>query len=145
MEKSELMNLSAELLSNSKTAVLSTVSKDGPRMRWMSPVFLNSDYNHIYAVTSSELGKTTDISENENVQWMLQSKSLDKIITFNGIIRMVEDLSLRNEVIQTIGAQLQTFWTINKDPSTLTVLETEIESAVVFYPVKGQKHLITYK
>jgi len=145
MDKSALLTLADSLLSESKTAILSTVSSEGPKMRWMSPIFLKNDPEHIYAITSNSFNKTNDISSNENVQWMLQNKSLDTIITFNGSIKSVENLSLRTEVLETVGQQLQTFWKINNDPSSLTVLDTDIESAVVFFPVKGKKYLVSFK
>ena len=42
MDKSDVMKIAGDLLSDGKTAVLSTVTPDNePRMRWMSPVILN--------------------------------------------------------------------------------------------------------
>jgi pyridoxamine 5'-phosphate oxidase len=145
MDKREVISIAGNLLSDVKTAVLATADKNGsPHMRWMSPVFLRNFQDQVYAVTSTAFSKTSDISNNGHVQWMLQSKTLDTVITFNGIISMLENQALKNEVLQAVGAQLQTFWKINKDSSALTVLETEISSAVVFYPVKGQKFLVSF-
>lgn len=145
MNKSELIRLAEGILSESKTAVLATVDSDGsPRMRWMSPVFIRNFQNEIYAVTSTTFNKTGDINKNSNVQWMLQDKTLNTVITLNGQIRTVEDQSLKTEVLEIIGRQLQTFWTINSDPSSLVILETEITSGIVFYPVEGQKTKVSF-
>lgn len=146
MNKSEIFILAAGLLSESKTAVLSSINPEGqPRMRWMSPVFIRNIENCIYAVTSANLSKTNDIIANENVQWMIQNKTLDTIVTLNGKVNIIENQSLKNELLEAIGIQLQTFWKINDDPSVLTVLETEISSALVFYPVKGEKYLVPFE
>lgn len=146
MDKSEVFTLASRLLSESKTAVLSSITPDGqPRMRWMSPVFIRNIENCIYAVTSTGLSKTKDIAGNENVQWMIQNKTLDTIISLNGKVKIIEDQSLKNELLEAIGIQLQNFWKINDDTSSLTVLETEITSALIFYPVKGQKHLVSFE
>lgn len=145
MEKREVITLAGNLLSDVKTAILATAGKDGkPHMRWMSPVFLRNFENHIYAVTATGFSKTADINYNGKAQWMLQSKNLDVVITFDGIISMLENQALKSEVLETVGVQLQTFWKINKDPSDLTVLETKINSALVFYPVNGSKYLVSF-
>ncbi|MBI9105441.1 MAG: pyridoxamine 5'-phosphate oxidase family protein [Spirochaetales bacterium] len=145
MNKSELIIIAKNILSVSKTAVLATTGSDQtPRMRWMSPVFLRNYENYIYAVTSQVFNKTGDIKKNGRVQWMLQTSSLSRIITFDGTMNMVENVSLRAEVLEALGSRLETFWTINKDPSTLIVLETEITSGMLFTPVKGQKELVSF-
>ncbi len=146
MDKSGLIKLAAKILFDTKTAVLSTVGEEGqPRMRWMSPVFLDGYAERIFAVTSTGFKKASDINENGKVQWMFQSRSLDTVITIEGESRIIENLSLKNEVLEAVGKQLQTYWKINKDPSTSTVIETEIKSAVVFYPVEGVKHKVTFE
>ena len=145
MDKREVIILAGNLLSDAKTAVLATAGSEGhPHMRWMSPVFLRDFKNYIYAVTSTGFSKTSDISSNGKAQWMIQSKSLDTVITFDGEISMLENLALKTEVLSAAGTQLQTFWKINMNPSSLTVLETEIKSAVVYYPVKGQKYRVSF-
>ena len=145
MDKRDVIKLADKIISDSKTAVLSTVTSEGaPKMRWMSPVFLDGRPECIYAITSKGFRKTVEINENGNVQWMIQSKSLDVVITLDGRSTIVENASLKNEVLEAVGRQLQTFWTLNKDSSASTVIETEIISAVVFYPVKGLKHMVSF-
>lgn len=146
MNKSEMITIAKDVLSDSKAAILSTVGKDGvPAMRWMSPVFLRDFEDSIYAVTSVVFNKTSDIKQNNKVQWMIQSKDLNRIINFTGEINLVENIALRSEVIEKLGPKLQVFWTINKDTSNLIVLETRILTGVLFLPVKGQKEIVSFR
>ena len=145
MEKSEIIALAGKLLSDSKTAVLSTIKKNGhPAMRWMTPVFLDNFNGYIFAVTSYGFDKAGDIEVNDKVQWMFQDKTLNTVINFYGRVNIVDNLSLKTEVLEAAGRHLGTFWTLNEDPSSLIVLETEILSATVFYPSKGKKYSVAF-
>jgi pyridoxamine 5'-phosphate oxidase len=145
MDKGELISIAKDVLADSKAAILTTVGKDGvPAMRWMSPIFLRNFEDSIYAVTSVVFNKTSDLKLNNKVQWMIQSKNLNRIINFNGEVSLVEDVALRSEVIEKLGTKLHVFWTINKDPSNLIVLETRISTGVIFLPIKGRKEIVSF-
>ena len=145
MNKSDFFKSADLLLSEVRTAVLSTVSADSePRMRWMSPIFLKGREDYLYCVTSPAFNKTGDVKKNNKVQWLIQSKSLDRIITLDGTIDIVENISLRSEVIEKLGTALTPFWTVNDDTSNIIVLETSISSGVLFYPVKGRKEYVSF-
>jgi general stress protein 26 len=145
MNKCDFLKAADVLLSEVRTAVLATVSSDNePRMRWMSPVFLKGHDDCLYCVTSPSFNKTGDLKSNKTVQWMIQSKTLDRIITLNGKIDIVENISLRAEVIEKLGTALTPFWTVNENTSDIVVLETEVSSGVIFYPSKGRKEYASF-
>ena len=146
MIKSKLIRIARNIIDETGTAVLATVAKDAePRMRWMSPVFLRGYEDYIYAVTSARFNKTVDLQKHSDVQWMIQTASLSRIITLNGKMHVVENMSLKNEILEELGVRLRTFWTVNGDPSSLVVLETEILSGLLFSPVEGTKELVSFK
>ncbi len=145
MEKNEVIIKLKKIIDDTGTAVLATAgSSNIPGMRWMTPVFLKNDRDNIYAVTSSRFSKIPDIKDNNKVQWMFQSKALDLIINVDCEISIQENPAVEAEVLQAMGVRLNTFWTVNKDSSSLVVLESRIIKASVFTPVKSQKYLITF-
>ncbi|MFP4383459.1 MAG: pyridoxamine 5'-phosphate oxidase family protein [Spirochaetia bacterium] len=124
----------------SKVAVLTTVDKKGePRMRWMTPALLKGRRGAVYAVTSPGFAKAREAEENEKVQWMFQSKSLDEVMNLDGIIRVIDNPSIKSEVLEAIGGNLRVFWKINESESELVVLETVIHAMTYFKPMTGER------
>jgi hypothetical protein len=52
---------------------------------------------------------------------------------------------MKAEVMEGIGRRLNVFWRVNKDPSKLVVLETVIEEAEYFEPMKSLVTRINFK
>ncbi len=140
MNKQELFGVLERMIETSKVAVLATVDKHGrPNMRWMTPTLVQGREGLLYAVTSPKFDKIAHIAVHAHVQWIIQSKALDEILTVNGTMTAIDNPSLKSEVVQSIGPTLAVFWRVNEEASDLVVLETEIEEAVYFKPMKKIK------
>ena len=146
MKQSEVLSLVDSMIEESRTAILTTVdSKGRPHNRWMTPTLLRERPGAIYAVTSPKFAKYTQIENNGRAQWMFQRKSLIEIINVDGEIWAIRDPSLKSEVIQAIGPYLRVFWNLNLDERELVVLETVIEEATYFKPMKGLKEKVFFQ
>lgn len=127
-----------EMIDDVKTGLLATVDGEGrPQMRWMTPAVLKDRSGALYAVTSKDFAKREQLDESPLVQWMFQSRSLDKILYVDGSVNVVENSSMLNEVLEAVGPRLRVFWNVNPDETSLVVLETVLESGTVFLPMKG--------
>lgn len=134
-----------DMIEDAKAGLLATVDVDGaPHMRWMTPAVLKDRVGAVYAVTSRNFAKKEQLSENGKVQWMFQSRSLNKIIYLNGSINLVDNSSMLNEVLEVVGPRLRVFWNVNPDQSSLIVLETILESGSLFLPMKGVKEEVKF-
>ncbi|MCP4402905.1 MAG: pyridoxamine 5'-phosphate oxidase family protein, partial [bacterium] len=78
------------------------------------------------------------------VQWMIQTRALDRVINLKGKINVLENPSIRSEVMEHLGRQLTVFWRVNTEDTNFIVLETIIEEATYFRPMKGLKETITF-
>ena len=108
-------------------------------MRWMTPAVVRGRDGFLYAVTSPEFQKAAEASGNSAVEWQLQTKSLDEIVTVRGQMSVVDNAAAKAEVLEAIGGRLGTFWKINPDESKLVVLETAIEEICYFKPTTGER------
>ena len=75
---------------------------------------------------------------------MIQSRSLEKVITVNGRVNVIENSAMKAEVLEAIGPRLPVFWKVNPDPDTLVVLETIIDEGTCFIPMKGTKETVNF-
>jgi pyridoxamine 5'-phosphate oxidase len=133
------------LIEDAKTAVLATVDSEGkPQMRWMTPAILKDRSNSIYAVTSLDFPKRSQLQEHPEVQWMFQSKSLDRIAYVSGRSNLIENPSMRAEVLEEIGGKLGVFWKQKADSASLVVIETVIEEGRFFLPMKGEYGTVSF-
>ena len=140
MNRGEFITALRTVIDDVKTGLLATVDGEGrPNMRWMTPTLLEERPGAIYAVTSRNFAKREQLDENPRVQWMFQTRSLDKIIYVNGKTNLVDNASLLNEVLEVLAPRLRTFWNVNTDETSLFVLETIMERGRYFLPMKGTK------
>ena len=145
MNKNELIGKLERLIEEVKVGILATVDQNNkPHMRWMTPTFLKGDKDVLYAVTSPTFAKVIDLSANPNGQWRIQSKALDRIINIRGKLNILENPSLKAQILENIGNHLSVFWKMNEDPNRLVILETIIEEGVYFQPMKGQKTKVEF-
>ncbi|HYW85829.1 MAG TPA: pyridoxamine 5'-phosphate oxidase family protein, partial [Spirochaetia bacterium] len=70
--------------------------------------------------------------------------TLDEIVSIRGAINLVENPSLRAEVLEMLGPRLRTFWKLAHDPRDLVVLETVVEEATHFLPMEGRKEVVRF-
>jgi pyridoxamine 5'-phosphate oxidase len=84
------------------------------------------------------------VRKNPRVEWMFQTPTLDEIVSIRGAINVVENPSLRAEVLEVLGPRLTTFWKLAHDPRDLVVLETVVEEATHFLPMQGRKEVVHF-
>ena len=145
MEKKQFFGKLEEILNISKTAVLSTTDFDGKsHMRWMTPVVLKDRSDCIYCVASRGSDKIKHLENNNSVEWLISTPSLNEIININGTIDIIDNPALKTEIIELIGHRLTVFWKVNLEKAEFVVLETKIDRAVYFDPMKGAKEKITF-
>ncbi len=144
MEQNELLYIAETILDDVKTAILSTTDRQGAsHMRWMTPVFLKNDPGILYCVTSPHFQKVLQLQDQPMVEWMIQTPALDKIVNLSGVINILDNPSIKNEVMEAVGKRLQTFWKINPE-TEFVVLETIINKGSLFLPMKSQKELVCF-
>ncbi|MBN1687419.1 MAG: pyridoxamine 5'-phosphate oxidase family protein [Spirochaetales bacterium] len=146
MNKTTFVSLLGAIMDEAKTAVMATVDKKGrPHMRWMTPTLLSGRSGAIYAVTSPEFEKVKHLSANPQSSWIFQTKLLNRIATASGPVNVIDNSAMKAEVLEGIGRRLNVFWRVNVDPSSLVVLETVIEEAEYFEPMKNIHERISFK
>ncbi|HZJ82544.1 MAG TPA: pyridoxamine 5'-phosphate oxidase family protein [Clostridia bacterium] len=146
MEKHECLNKVEDIIEDAQTAILATVDEEGrPRMRWMTPTTLKGRQGCIYTVAAKGSNKLMDLQQNEKVQWMIQSKDLDRIINIKGFINVIDNPSMRTEIMEAIGKRLNVFWKVNLKDTEFVVLETILEEAVYSEPMKGKVETICFR
>lgn len=137
MNQQELMNKLTVILEDSKAGILSTTDYEGKtHLRWMTPTLMLSRKGVIFSVTSLNSKKVGQILHNPNVAWIVQSRSLDQIVTLHGKINILDNPSIKAEVLESVGDRLTVFWKINEDLNDFVVLETVIEEAEYYQPIK---------
>ena len=145
MTRGEIMVELDRILDQTKTAVLATADLKGkPHMRWMTPVLLRERMNAVFAVTSRDFTKTGELKKDNRCQWLFQTRALDTIISLNGIINLVDNSAIKAEVLEAVGRRLTVFWRINSEPENLIVLETVIEDASYFKPMKNVREFVSF-
>ena len=140
MDTRAMLDAMESILERSRIAVLATVDADGrPRLRWMTPAVVRGRKGFLYAVTSPDFRKAAEASGNSAVEWLIQTKSLDEIMTVRGRAIVIDNAACKAEVLEAIGANLGTFWKMNPDESKLVVLETAIEEISYLKPATGAR------
>lgn len=146
MNKHQLMTEIQHILENSRVAVLSTIEHDGyPHMRWMVPAFVKEREGVIFAITSKQLPKKIDLEKNPQVEWMFQTKALDKIVNVQGKMNVVENPSIQSEVLEALEKDLRAFWKLDVSPHDMVVLETIITRGFIYHPLKGEKITVDFE
>ena len=146
MDRKSFTAVLESLIDDAKTATLATVDENGqPYMRWMTPTLLKDRHGAIYAVTSPEFRKVKHLEGNENVQWMFQTRLLDRIATVSGKINIIDNSAMKAEVLEAIGRRLTVFWKVNTDATKLVVLETVMQHAFYFEPMTNTRAIIEFE
>lgn len=140
----EMMNKIRQLLEDSKAGVLATVAEDGyPHMRWMTPVLLDEWPDALFAVTSPGSLKAAQLGKDTKVEWLLQGKTLQEVVVVKGRINLIDNPSVKANLMETVGQRLAVFWKINPNTDSV-VLETVIEEASLFIPMKNERHMVKF-
>ena len=145
MDSREVMNKIGAIIEAHGTGLLATADQDGtPHLRWLTPTLLRERAGAIYAITAPRFAKVVQVRKNPRVEWMFQTPTLDEIVSIRGAINVVENPSLRAEVLEVLGPRLTTFWKLAHDPRDLVVLETVVEEATYFLPMQGRKEVVHF-
>jgi general stress protein 26 len=145
MNPRELMNRIAAILDAHGTGLLATTDAEGtPHVRWLTPAVLRDRPDTIYALTAPRFAKVAQVRAHPRVEWMFQVPSLAEIVTLRGTVSVVDNPSLRAEVLEAVGPRLRTFFQLAKDGRDLVVLETSIEEATHYQPIEGRKSVVRF-
>ena len=140
MNSNAMLDVMERILESSHVGVMITVDSEGrPRSRWMTPAVVRGRRGFLYTVTAPHFEKVEQLKKNSAVSWMLQSKALDEVVEVVGKGQVIDNPSLKSEVLEAIGGHLTTFWRVNPDERELIVVETVIEEMTYFEPLKGKK------
>lgn len=140
MEMNALLDIAERILDTAHVGILTTLDRDGrPWIRWMTPTFLRGDRRSLYAVTAEGFRKVDHIRENNRVAWMLQHRTMDEIIHISGTAAILDNPTLKADVLEAVGGHLEKFWRINQDNFDLVVVETVIEEVDHYDPMKGTR------
>ena len=145
MNPRELMDRVAAILDEHGTGLLATTDAEGaPHVRWLTPTVLRDRPGTIYALTGPRFAKVAQIRAHPRVEWMFQVPSLTEIVTVRGTMSVVDNPSLRAELLEAVGPRLRAFFQLAKDGRDLAVLETAIEEATHYLPMEGRKSVVRF-
>jgi uncharacterized pyridoxamine 5'-phosphate oxidase family protein len=145
MDSREVMNRVGAILEAHGTGLLATIDDNGhPHVRWMAPTLLRESPGVLYALTAPGFSALDHVRAHAQVEWMFQTPTLDEVITIRGLINVVENPSLRSEVLEALGARLHVLWKLAPDVRDLLVLETVVDKAVRFLPMQGHKDVVRF-
>lgn len=140
MEQHEMMQKVDEILEFARAAVMACSCGEGkPQMRWMTPITLKNRPGALYTVTSPTSTKVKALKENPDVEWMIQTPTLDEVVNLKGRVNILDNPSIRAEVMEKMVKRLTVFWKINPEDVNFIVLETIIDEAQYFLPMEGTK------
>ncbi len=146
MNQHEIMHKVEQILENSHTGVLATIDKDGnPRMRWMTPAVIKGRPDVLFTVASPDSEKVVQLDASAGVEWMIQTRALDQIVNLKGKVNILDNPSIRSEVMEHLAKKLSMYWKVNPEKTHFIVLETIIEEATFFLPMKGHKETVHFR
>lgn len=139
MDVKAILAVLEKVIDDSHTAVLSTVTEGEPRSRWVTPAVLRGRDGFIYTVTAPTFAKVAQIEANPRVEWLIQTRSLSEIVTARGHAQIIDNPSLKSDVLEAIGGHMTIFWRINPDTADFVIVETRIDQLDYFRPTKGER------
>ena len=144
MNVHEIMNKISSILEDAKAGVLATVDTSGrPHMRWMTPTLVQGRPGTIFAVTSPQFAKAIHLASHPEAEWMLQTRSLDEIVNIKCRINILDNPSIKAEILEAVGKKLTVFWKVNNTMDFI-ILETVIEEATYLSPMKGIREVVYF-
>jgi general stress protein 26 len=146
MLKHEIMGIIGSMIDDTHAAVLATVDKNCvPHIRWVTPGCIEERSGTIFMISAVNLAKIEQIRINPKAQMLFQTKSINRIITVEGTVNILDNPSIRSEVLECVGKHLHAFWKINNPENELVVLEMIIERATVYDPQKGTRISVDFR
>lgn len=145
MDQARIINKIEEILDDAKTGILITVDQSGKACpRWMTPAIVKHPAPAVYCFTVANSEKLCQIAGNNNVVWMIQRPNLGEIVRIRGIARVLKSPSTKSELLEILGKRLKTFWKTNATVEEFVVIETLIESAEYYKPIKCIKETVDF-
>lgn len=145
MDQREIINKIDRILDDARTGMLATSDSKGRiHLRWMTPCVLRFLPNSIYCFTVPDSKKLEHITGNNEVQWSIQTRDLREIVSVRGRVNIIDNPATKSELYDTLGAKLATFWKANVGAEEFIVLETIIESAEYYMPIKGIRETVVF-
>lgn len=145
MTRHQFKGIIESIIDETHTAILATVDSQGaPHIRWMTPGCIEDRPEAFFMITTSRMSKVDHIQSNSQAELMFQSRSLDKIVNISGSATVLDNPSLRSEVLECVGKHLHSFWKINTSESELVVIEFLFNSATQYNPKNGTKITISF-
>ena len=145
MDNREVMNRVGAIIEAHGTGLLATIDDNGhPHVRWMTPTLLRESPGVIYALTAPGFSSFDQVRAHARVEWMFQTPTLDEVITVGGLVNVVDNPSLRSEVLEALGPRLHALWKLAPQTPELVVLETVVEKAVRYVPMQGHKDVVRF-
>lgn len=136
MTKTEIVAALDEIIDTAQVAVLATIDPKGrPTMRWMTPTIVRGRPGYLYALSSGECRKVHHVQASPAVEWLFQTPALNRIVTVQGRMSVIDNPQLKSEVLESIGPRLEVFWRVN-DKADFIVLETAIDQISLHQPMK---------
>jgi general stress protein 26 len=140
MEYPQILERAIALIGEGRPALFVTLGEGGyPHARWMVPAVLPRLRGTIFAITARGFPKVAEVEADPRAQWILQASDFSEVATLLGKARAVRDPSFSAELIKSIGPNLGTFWRLNQDPSSVRVIEMEIESASILFASRAER------
>jgi len=143
MTKQELFACLESVLEETHAGVLATIDLEGnPHLRWLAPALIPGRQGALFAVTSPSCHKVQELAAHPRVEWMFQNPALNAVITVRGTINILDNASIKAEVLEAVGPRLRAFWKLYQEERELLVLETILEEAVFYRPMSGRKETL---
>ena len=145
MNQRDILDKLGGILDAGNPGVLATIDEDGkPRVRWLTPVILPGHPGAIYALTVPRSPKVAHLRTNPSVEWMFQTPAFSEVLSIRGRIHVVDNPSLRRQVLEALGQRLTALWRLTHDVADLSALETVIEEATCYLPMDGSREVVSF-
>ena len=140
----QLWRAASTLVSEIKTAVLTTANNIGhPHATWMN-VLVDSQMEKVIAITAPHTQKAENLRENPHSEWMFASTSMESMVYLSGLTEIVtgeKALQYWNSMPGKAKAPYHNY-NPSENPDDFVILCTRVEKALYCRPPGYQKTLI---
>lgn len=145
MDSHEMLTRLEKLIEEVHAGVLSSLDNAGePHMRWMIPTLLKGKSNALYAVSCPHFDWVQALEKHAAGEWMFQNIALTEIFRVKGKIRVLDNPSLKSDILEQIASLLTAFWKTNSSTTDFVAIETIIEEITYSQPMQGTKTSVKF-
>ena len=145
MNQRKLMNHLDAVIEEAKAGVLAVTDGGGrPHLYWLTPTTLRRRRGRLFCFTRPGAEKIGNLEQQPEVEWMIQTRALTKIINVRGNMTVVDNPALKSEIVEHLGRRLTMFWKVDVEQREVVVLETAIREAVYYLPMQGVKETVVF-